>query len=268
MYKPYNPPYDGSRNLIRNFDSLPAMVKYFKTIQANFDRSWSGDSNHTATLALNGDESLVPMAEKLIDKLDASIESVGQVWKSDVFGQVINVPSYLADISTPFRRIVNQVSDVSPVRIFVGIVCSGGISQQAMQERGVTIMALVMALQAIRPVEVILYHETEIGDRDSLYTIPLESRPVSLAHTINALANVYVARDLTYSIAYSDGFQGGWPKGYSGGKPTANYQEWRAKVLGITEQDILIESTYITDEILTNPVKWINSHLSLYSIPE
>jgi hypothetical protein len=264
--------YNGEKNIVERFDSIEAMCKRYREAKPNYKfHSSSQSPDRALEMALSGDESLVPEAEKILLSLSNSLESVGPFWEPDVFGSVVSIPAYLANVPNPFRRNKHIVSDVSPVRIFVGMVCSGGISEAIMRKRGITIMALAMQLQKIRPVEVIIYNETEAGGRrggiarDYLNTIRLESRPMSLAHTINAFANIPFTRQLSYGLAWMHGFTGGWPNGYDGAKPSPEYRVWRNGILGITEHDILIESTYYGDPITEDPITWINEHLSLYA---
>jgi|HubBroStandDraft_1064217.scaffolds.fasta_scaffold125911_2 hypothetical protein len=260
--------YDSSKNIVHQFESLHSLVSYVKSLplKSAFE-GHNGSLDKTAEITLRGDETLVSKAEKLMSELEAKIETNSTSLEADVFGPVLSIPDYLANTPTPFRRLKTVISDVSPVRIFVGIACSGGLSPEEMERRGVAIMALAMALQAIRPVDVILYseHGDDARVSDLLYTVTLESRPMSLAHSINAIANVNVARHLTMGIASNEGWSGHWPKGYSGRKPTPEYKVWRTDVLGITNQDIVLESPFYADEVINNPIAWINKHLGNYS---
>ena len=47
-------------------------------------------------------------------------------------------------------------SDASPVAVWVDLTCSGGFSAKDMEKRGTAILALVMKLKAIRPVDLYL----------------------------------------------------------------------------------------------------------------
>lgn len=269
---PINSDYNGAINTVRQWDSLTEVINCYKSQNAysvahksDFYPGSSDAIDKIMQTIANGDESLVPEAEKLMDSLEVALETVGRIWQSDVSGQVLSVPDYLANVPTTFRRMKETVSDVSPIKLYVSSSCAWYITPDQMQRRGVAIMALAMKLQAIRPVEVYLLTELGTNYNDILYSARLESRPISLAHCVNVLANVNVGRVILNGIARTEGFDYKNSSGYNVSTPTKGYEKWRASVLGITESDLVIGRVARDSEILDDPIAWINSHLSLYS---
>jgi len=257
--------------MIRNFQSVEELVSAFKTLQSQgaYVPFLDQRVDETVRKALEGDAALVPEAEKLMNLLESSVpETLQPTWRSDVYGPVLSVPDYLTGIPTPFRRMHEAESESAPIKIFVGMMSSAGISARDLKTRGVTIAALVMKLQVIRPVDIVMFTEWGFDDISGTYNImcPLESRPLSLAHLVNVLADAYFFRQFMHTIAFKDGVRRGgpWPINYT----SKEYSAQRAKTLSATSNDLVIPSTYTGDEIIRNPVKWINDNLTKLAVLE
>src|SRR5271170_4627332 len=68
----------------------------------------------------NGDESLVPRAEKLLEEIEASFpETLVKQFMPHVFGPVISVPDYLAGTPTPFRHQKDTETIAAPLKLVV-----------------------------------------------------------------------------------------------------------------------------------------------------
>ena len=235
---------------------------------------WHGSLSYAGALKLarTGDESTVASAEKLLDSL-AQVDMGAEVtqWLPAQAGAYPCVPEYLSGSPTCMRRIA-PTGDISPINIYVSTTCSAEMSAKQMQSRGVTILALLLKLQQIRPVELFLFAEMH-GNTDGSYfeVIPVDSKPLSIAHAAFGLTHVGFARRLTYTMGEARaGFNGAWPKGYKYGdwNPKSEYNQRVAAAIGLTEQDLFIHSAHVQDKLILDPVAWVNEQVTRYNRQE
>lgn len=228
---------------------------------------WTGGLSHMGVIdkCYNGDEKLVPIAESLMSKIDASVEVPHREWIPDVYGAYPVVPDYLQGSPTPMRRITVHPSETQHINIYVGTSSSGGFSSAQMLTRGVAILALVMKLQEVRPVTLYVMGE-QFGRADGEYlqVVQVGSQPVNLSVACFVLTNAGFDRHFMHSIATAKaGYTGAWPRLYNGGG-----SEWvnhLKEVLPMTDSDIYIKGAYSKDKELTlmleNPVEWVNGQV-------
>jgi hypothetical protein len=221
---------------------------------------------------VQGDTSLVSKAEALLSKIEHQelpCREVSEVVASP-FGGRVSIGEWLSDSPTPMRRKLRRTSDIAPLKVYVGIASSGGITASEMQARGVAILALVMKLQQYRPVELCLFTEQNGVDESgsTFIVIQINSTPLDLASSGFGLAHAGVFRQLCMAYAQAkNGYTGSWPRGYCSstnvydGFKQKNYQDSRALTLGLAENDIVVESACLTDELIHDPVKWVNNQL-------
>lgn len=227
--------------------------------------SWTdGETFESALRKMEyGDDTYASMADALLDKISDLTEGVPQrEWTPGPYGAFPVVPEYLTGMPTCMRA-MSPSGELSPVKIVVSTTCSGGISAETMTKRGVAVLALVMKLQQIRPVELYILAEGNGSKARNLFQlVKLDTKPLSIAHTCFALANVGFARALTYPhmIHYFD-WDGRWPDDYR----TAGYETIVRTECGMTPTDLWINSAYATDQLLRDPVKWVNNQLHKYT---
>lgn len=211
-----------------------------------------------------GDDTYAHMADALLDKLSDLAEGVPQrEWTPAPYGAFPCVPEYLAGMPTNMRA-MSPSGELSPVKVVVSTTCSGGLDKETMTKRGVTVLALVMKLQQIRPVELyVLVEGNDENRKDNLFQlIKLDTKPLSIAHACFALANVGFARALTYThMKHYHGWGGDWPRAYR----TSQYESIVRHECEMSPEDLWIRSAYSTDVLLREPVKWVNTQLTKYS---
>ena len=255
--------------MIRTFDSIPEFVAEANICRYDSPASsdWFGDITHKECVrkSRHGDESLVPAAEKLLDKLDAVVEIARPEWAPAIAGAYACVPEYLAGLPDHMRAMVPAMSDFTPVEIYVSTTCSAGIDSGLMLKRGTAILALVLKLQQMRPVRLNLLAETHgRTDGEYLQVIRVDSAPLNLAVACHCLTHVGFARRLTYGVAQRrDRFNGQWPSSYnSGGAP------WEAhvrEVLEMNPQDLYIGAARSWDAMIKDPVRWVNAQVQAFA---
>lgn len=247
-----------------HFDSLDHLGRVARTRTSSFSSesyaSWSGGTKWDTlmTQCTIGNDKLVPEAEKLIGSLDSAIEVPGRERYIGVAGGCPIIPMYLTGQPECMLTYRNVCDDTTPITIWVDISASAAIKHEDMTKRGTAILALVMKLQATRSVNLkICSLLGKVYDRgDSMVTIDLQTRPISLAEACYALTDAAFFRRVVHHIHTN------------GGMPIADQPTMR-QWLGATGHvipatDILIPAILWTfnDDILANPVEWVKRELA------
>lgn len=224
------------------------------------DDTWAGGSfQYALDGATKGDNSLVDDAEKLLDKLDADIEITGKHWEPCMAGAYPIVAEFLAGSPNPMRRMVEVDSDNTPLAIYVSTTCSASISESTMLKRGVAILALLLKMQQLRPIELYLIAELHgTTDGACVQVIQVESKPLDISVACFTLARVAFARQLTYNMGRKlDGFDGSWPRGYR----DSNWESRVREAVGMNPNDLYIPAAKEWDAMVTDPVAWVNAQV-------
>jgi hypothetical protein len=219
--------------------------------------------NQTLQFAQYGNDLLVPEAEKLLESIqDVDGGTETNQWSSSSCGAYPIVPEYLNGSPTCMRQML-PVGEISPVSIYVCTTSSAALDEEDFRKRGIAILALVIKLQAIRPVELYVTCESDGIGGDVVQVIPIESKPLSLAHATYCLTSAGFARRLTYGISYErHGGTGCWGNMYN--KLGSAYPEWLKGQLGCGKDDLYIKSAHCSDAIISDPISWVNRELERF----
>lgn len=256
--------------VVRRYESLAEFVNHAESILPESDdiSSWAGDesNNSSVLLARNGDESLVAGAEKLLEEI-ASVENHdGIAWVNSPAGAYPVVPEFIAGRPDCMRQ-QERVTDSTPISIYVCTTSSGGVGTETLLKRGTVILALLMKLQTIRPVE--LFLTVELGTYKGLsayQVIPVDSKPLSISQAAYLLTSAGFARNLTYSVSHLElKDDGSWPWLYTTKRSDDEYDETMKTVLNMGDSDLYIKCAFLYDELLKHPVEWINAQLARYN---
>lgn len=225
--------------------------------------SWTGYRTHeqVGEMLLTGDVTMAARCERGLNKLDnlnLPLLSIAESRRSP-FGGRVNMGEWMAGSPTPMRRRVRHESEIAPIKVFVGITCSVSIKAPEIERRGVAVLALLRKIQQVRPVELLVFCETQGETDGACFTVAqVDSKPLELATAAVALCHVGVARHLFYGWSLvHDGFNGMWPDGY---QSKAYYAKRKAQ-MGIEETDLVLESLADWDRDFDNPEKWIMANL-------
>ncbi len=267
--------------MVKRYDSWSDFVAVASSIDLRKAEKHSGDHNgfywyghktysEALAMAHNGDESLVAEATALLDKLESVEDGVPtRQWTASPYGAYPVVPEYLSGYPD-CMRVIAPTGDVAPVSIYVSTSFSGGISITDMLKHGTTVLALILKLQQVRPVELFLVAETHGSvDGDYFQVIPVDSKPLSLAHACYALTSAAFIRRLTYCVAeVNGGFNGrSWPQSHVavGQSGHEKYLEFMRNQIGISTDDMQISTLHMSDPILKDPIAWVNQQIARYS---
>lgn len=228
--------------------------------------SWKHDTHNifpetktlqeSARLSQYGDESLVRQSEELLNQLmDVTTEIQANRWTPNPYGAYPVVPEYLAGTPNCMRHLTMVDADLPPTTVYVCLGASAAIRHEALIKRGVAILALVMKLQAIRPIElVVMSGDYSLG---TAVVIKINTKPLDLATACFALADPSFLRVVTFSVLAE--MQNN--KYIGAVVPVSVWKE----LLDIQETDLVIPGVVSEHEDpIIDPVKWINEQLARF----
>jgi hypothetical protein len=254
--------------MLLTFDSIPEFIGKVKSenVKSRDGKTeWTGYVSWDEAIdkALHGDSSYVQDANKLIDKLSVEMPTT-RAFKTitSPYGGRCHFADWQVGSPTPMRRRIRSNTDYGPLKIVVSTTSSAGISAETMQKRGAAILALLLRLQEIRPIELYLLAELHGAKHGWHYQfIKMETKPLDVSVAAFCLCNVGFARHLTYRLAgHIDNFSGAWPNGYG----NATYAQQRKDRLGLTDEDIMIKEVHATDKLVLQPIEWLKEQLGKY----
>jgi hypothetical protein len=220
-------------------------------------------------LALTGDTSLVQRAEAILWQFEQQIETPKPEWHRSVAGPMVNVPDVLAGRPTCMRRLAPALNDHSPIEIFVVTNSAGGLSAQILRNRGIAILALVLALSRVRPLmlyQVAMGNGSRDGTGETLLISHINTTPLDLATACYVLTSAGFARRITYELSKKlNGYSYSPPEAFSYNRPEV-YELGMIKRIAINpERSILIGRSNKSDPIITMPIAWVRTQVERFT---
>lgn len=217
--------------------------------------------------AISGDDSLVAEAERLLSRINAAIDMPERPFVADVAGAYPVVAEYLAGMPDCMRRRAIVENEAAPVRLFYGVGSWVGITAAELLRRGCAALALTMALSRVRPVELVLYHHTRSGERESLIFAPVNTQPLDVASAAYALSSSGFARWLFYNLArhHHFGRRAACGLRFPEGTDTPAYAARLRRLLGADTSDVILDEPRSHDDpAIADPVAWVNAQLAKF----
>jgi hypothetical protein len=259
--------------MIRTYESIAALREEALSLGAvkHSDRSYGFDYNtvgetteETLRYSLTGNTSLVPEAEALIDKLDAQIETPRRVWERSPAGAFCVVPDVLAGLPT-YMRYQREVGDErQAISIFVRPNASYGVTAAILRKRGITILALAMALARVRPISLHYFFVSEgtrerDGCKEDVLDARIETAPLDLATACYALSSAGFYRRMCFGLVEKSG-------GLVGALISLRRSEEICyNLLGNDSKlTLVIGPAELNDPLLTQPVVWLNKQIARF----
>ena len=258
-------------NTVVWFDGPENYAGYLKDIPArfhdNFSSSFAGGTfDQALNKLIHGDTHGLAKAQSIIDQMqDQQIFSLmSQSIVSDVVGFMPNVPNALMGAPKDMYNIA-QVEDetlVSPIKVFVETTVSGGLTHDELINRGVAIIAFVLAMNMVRPVELYVasFGRTESStENGAIVRIP--TSPIDLDRAVYMLAGVGYCRQLMFTTVC---YQSNWPDSH--GIPFArNCRD----ICKCEPHDVLIEGGHLNDKLmLRDPIAWVKQMIEKHNTRE
>jgi len=195
------------------FDSMADMANFItpaKCYKGDTNLAWYDGATPEQAISMlrTGDSSQVANAQKMLDKFDVRIETHGQAMDLGVAGFIPCVPEYLGGAPESMFSMVEVESAAQPLKILVDTTSSAGVSRETLTKRGTAILAMVMALSALRPIQLetvcVLdcgYGRIFDGKCVSFTRTKINSAPLDLASACFALCHQGFTRRMVYGIA-------------------------------------------------------------------
>ena len=259
------------------FDSLHELLSTAeKGPEYITDTSWAGGfARETARKIREGCATSNKDMEKargIMDAVDTSFRDreVNQ-WMPSIAGAYPVVPDYLIGMPESMRERRPVESDHAPIKMFVEVSYSAGVSADAISQRGTALAALLMRMAEERPVELHLFVGWALkynSGRRMIWSVKLDTNPISLQQVMDTIACKGFCRAINFNACNAlnkdlqqeacqrnEPFYWAFSGDYRKEKLREHFQ--------LEEKDILIERGYLDDESLmkTDPVEWVHRQL-------
>lgn len=230
-----------------------------------------------------GDETHLRRAQELMDKFQESVEVPTRTWELSRVGAFPCVPAMLAGRPEAMFNTATITSDRTPLRVWVGLTSSAGISDVELAIRGCTLAAFALAMISIRPVYITPYvlmgqhsydsydsygrgrswsrgRSTPAGSENALISWDISTSPLVLSELMGCLSRSEVTRYVGILACnllnkYTDG---GWHRDYS-------YPDKMRQNLGASPDDLVLGSIHWDDPMLTQPLEWVKDQVAKYT---
>lgn len=216
--------------------------------------------------SIEGRISLVPQAEALLSQIETSglIARGAPMYVNDVAGAFPNVPAFLSgQPECMFRRgEAPALSEQSPMTVYVDCCASAAVSAKQLQERGIAILALVLALSERRPIDLYVYASLGGTHVATVPVVRIEARPLDIAAASYAFTAAGFLRQMCMGWSVPGGYIGGWAFGSP--PPSTRHQECMRTVLGAEPDDLVVYGAYIGDRLVNDHLAWLKAQLALH----
>jgi len=181
MREENRPDYGYGPTRIRHYES-PA--EYAACCPSPYDGgpSWNGEGVQAALKhARSGRLDMVERAERVLEQINKQIDALRGEWIPSRAGAYVVVPEFLTGFPESMRRRVEAPNERAPIRFYVDVWAACFFSADALINRGVSFLALAMALLQDRPVEMYAMVTGSGSGRNAVDMIPLPTSPLDLA---------------------------------------------------------------------------------------
>jgi hypothetical protein len=215
----------------------------------------------------NGDTKYNDMISKLLHEVEVSVPVMHRTWQLSQAGAFPNVPAYLRGEPENMFRMTRDISDHSPIRIWIGVISSAGLDDDVLARRGAALCALASVLSEVRQVHLtpyVLNNNRAYGEENAESAIiswDIITSPLNMSEVSASLANSYTSRYLGLEASWviNPRVTGGHVHIGGGSSDTVK------KYIPIADQDLFFPSAHLYDELVREPVKEIKRLLALYT---
>lgn len=150
-----------------------------------------------------GNEKLVAQSDAMMEKMEGKIDPLNHAFATmrAVTGGVANVPAYLS--GSPMNMVSRRRMEAQhgPVAIFVDVTVSAGVDGPTIARRGAATLALVRALQATRPVTLIVTMGMRQKGVDMISLTEIDTAPLDLARAAWVLGSQEYLRRIGFALS-------------------------------------------------------------------
>ena len=243
---------------------------------ADFERSSYASATNQLDKLATGDTSYIEQARKLIeDMTNHSLLSTGlKMYEPSIVGAFPHVPNYLNDLPETMYQLdeTDLRGNTTPIRIFMQLNSSAGVSSAELTSRGLTALGLVLALESIRPIDLYVVGVCRIDSSlENFGTCTrVETRPLDLARAAYMLCCPEFYRVITWAASVELGRALGHQ--YTGinfafGESPGSRASIDAytKALSLNNDDVFLPGTFlINSQYKNDPIGYIKNYLKKY----
>lgn len=215
-----------------------------------------------------GDTEHAQEAQDLLDKFTEALEVPTQSWSHDIHGFFPDVAAYVSGDPEHMWTRVEDTSDRTPLRVWVGLHSSWQISQKDVVNRGIALAAFAMALINKRPVYLTPYwniHSMSWGKEDTtnhgIVSFDLKTSPLVLSQLLAAMTRLEVTRYVGCSVSGLDR-----PECPHSGP--FEFLERKHLDKYMKDEDLFIPAIEYGDPLLRDPINWVKTQLQKYGAEE
>lgn len=227
-----------------------------------------------------GSDEAAAKAAEMLSMFDKEIETRGKTLTLDIGGAMPLIPAHLSGDPECFYSLDDCRDNMAPLSIIFDPSCSAAISAKAMKRRGTAVLALVMAMSAIRPISLELCCVLDVGEKHHrknakglvsfcCIRAPINTTPLDLATAAWCLTESGLPRFFGYgaatavfdsplcwqSVAGVDMRDSRNPKTI----------EATLDLMGRSRDALLIPSASSLDPLTSDPESWVRSMFNHYA---
>lgn len=261
----------------REFESPEEYADFFgaasQSTTRSYGSSWAGGTlGYGLNVLRSGSLNNLEAAQSIMDKIDLTefMASITTTLQEAMVGFIPSAPAYIA--GHPQAMLMREYHETpnltSPLKVYVETTISGGCSHEQILSRGVAILAFVLAMEVVRPVD--LYTVSLLGTGAFGAICKVASRPMDLGRAVFMLTDPVFARQIAFTGAErlsndATATMGGRMTRYSGSWPVMStpmsgeqYETRMRKICGATGEDIFLKGGHVFDSVMmNNPVQWV-----------
>lgn len=248
---------------IKSFDSPEDFSGYRSNLTyRGVNNGWAGDETEKECFSilegLKDYSKHSSQVEKIINEMqiDGLFTTGTKLPERSYWGNTPNVAAYLAGLPKNMNRRVHSDNYAlnTPINVYLETIVSSGLSDAQIANRGIACLALAMALQSIRPVNLYVTNIARTLKNNNIYgvCVQVSSGNIDISRADFLLTSKSFSRKLGHECIFT-------MINCCDGLPLINgYENLVREYLGLTEDDLYITSGHLKDtEMLTDPVKWV-----------
>jgi hypothetical protein len=242
----------------------PAIGEYRDGGKSDFyGRDWKA----VQKLQAHGDPEAVKRVTKILDQIDVSFrDREKDAWVPGVAGAYPVVPEFLSGEPECMRHRQPVTDDRSPLRIYLGICVSAGVSIETAQKRGAAVAALALRLNEERPVELWAVADMKCNGKTILVSFRIPTLSASANEIAFALGAIESLRRIGFGVIadLSGATNGGCIQWAWDGNPSSEkHLRSLRQALRLNEGDVLLPGGHLDEvnRMARDPVKWVHDKL-------
>lgn len=260
--------YRAQVNTYNNLSELEATLSQTDKYRNNAGGGWMGDRLQDALKKtfIGVTPAETKLAQSIMDKINTSFQETERITRvPHVAGSRVRMGAYLAGQPHCMVKRKKMFTDTSPIKVVMETTVAGGLTDEEIQGRGAACAALAVCLSQIRPVE--LYAAWGLGNsgqrNNSIGLVRVPTTPLGLAQALAILGTNGFCRNIAFTEIHEvqHNPRGGWAVGYPNDKER---NEVFAKLIGLKDKDIFVPGGMFRDQLLKDPVAWVNAQVAKY----